>query len=210
MIANLNDGQSAERVFKALHETGKFYRAESGDALFVRTWSSGLKRISTANDFPRHVCDAVDFSVRRALPFETIRGFFLHPTRNILPVLRAVSVPELEIMILGHIRQFEHASYLELEHFLSEHNVEVAGNHEIACSNNIITWINLSDAVSTALLNLLDSKRLFESPTSLLVYLQNQKWPELPVLHSYPKEPLKTPHWLPVVLSTKNPEALHA
>lgn len=108
---------------------------------------------------------------------------------------------ELANRVVEFVRVRDWVTFIELEHEFAS-VTDVIGHTAITAREfpNIILWPRLSHSWATLLSQLIDEKRLFYHPSSLLIYMIDGGVPRMPLakrLRHYSK-----PHWFAVSLRT--------
>jgi hypothetical protein len=102
--------------------------------------------------------------------------------------------------LLDYIRKNPGTSYVTLQRVAEEAGFEVHGDMVIAHDQfpKVLFWAGMSDSFATAMLSLLESGRIKERPTALLVYLADGGMLRCPLAKKL--KAYSTPHWCPVAL----------
>lgn len=105
---------------------------------------------------------------------------------------------------LFYIRTTDYVSFAELERWLTDRGVDVAGDYAIEPLHNVIIWGGVSKQFCDIFFRLRPHLHL-EPCSSLLVYMIDGKLMRFPVARRPPRNGYKDPHWLPVTLRAKQP-----
>ena len=107
---------------------------------------------------------------------------------------------KLKERILEFVKERRHVSFVEIQDKFGR------GDTAIEIEGNVILWANLKEEVVSAIIELLNERKLYANPTSVLVYAVDGRILKLPIAKRIPKDGYKEPHWLPVVLDIEPPK----
>lgn len=103
----------------------------------------------------------------------------------------------LSEQILSRLKAYnDYVSFVELSRWFPEYFD--GGDRVIELQPNLCIWYGVTEAGAAALKELFYAKRLIFYPASLLVYLVDGAFPQLPLAKKY--RAYAKPHWLPVTL----------
>lgn len=97
--------------------------------------------------------------------------------------------------VVAYVRHQDWVSYPELTGRLSGY-METEGDFTSELRLNLVLWAGMSKAFVDLINDLLQQKRLFIHPSSLMTYLVDGGILRLPLAKS--PRPYKKPHWVPV------------
>ena len=111
--------------------------------------------------------------------------------RNRYPVL----IEEMETFILER----DHVTFVELARILEDKGVDPNGTFSISAGNdpNLIFWWGASEVFADLSFSLLKTFEI--SGSSLMIYMIDGGFPDLPMAKRPPKNGYKKPHWAPIV-----------
>ena len=102
---------------------------------------------------------------------------------------------------LSYIRTTDYVSFPELERWLADRGVNVAGDFALEPARNVILWGGVSKEFCDFFHELRPHLDLAPC-SSLLVYVVDGKLMRFPIAKRPPRNGYKEPHWLPVTLRT--------
>lgn len=110
----------------------------------------------------------------------------------------------LEQKILAKIQAGgDWCTFPEVEMFFNELGIKTGGKHIICDQGNVVYWANLSAESAELLIDLFNDKKLYRYPVEKSVYDAADAGLILPLAKDLvPCGGYKSPHWLPVMLST--------
>lgn len=110
------------------------------------------------------------------------------------------TTPPMSDAIVDFIRlQGGHVSFVEVRDFLRQRGIDTEGTFSLDYRPNTLLWLGMSEPFVDVMADLLLTKRIKATPTSLLVYLVDGGVPQLPLARRITKRGYTKPHWLPVV-----------
>ena len=110
----------------------------------------------------------------------------------------------IEQGLLNKIRSAgDWCTYMDVIRFLEELGIKTGGEHIICDQGNVVYWANLSAESAELLIALFNDKKLYRYPVEKSVYDAADAGLILPLAKDLvPCGGYKSPHWLPVMLST--------
>lgn len=78
------------------------------------------------------------------------------------------------------------------------------GDQEISYTGckNVIIWYGVTEKTARGLMGLMKDRRIVLIPTNAMLYVIDGMLPNIPIAKRVPKNGYKTPHWVPMVIST--------
>ncbi len=106
-----------------------------------------------------------------------------------------------EAEIVEYARTNDWMSFVEAARIAEKHGIETRGDWVLEPQENLIAWQGSREFIRL-MRRLIDEKKLFPHPGSVLAYMADGGMLNLPVAQRLPKGGYKNPHWGVVQLRT--------
>jgi len=101
---------------------------------------------------------------------------------------------QIEDEVVKYVTGREYVTFVELERLLKEH-IDTTGEFCMELAENVILWVNMSEAWVELMQRLLKEHRLFLHPSEPLVYFMDGGSLSMPL---WKGRKTKNPRWAPV------------
>lgn len=115
---------------------------------------------------------------------------------------------EIKGIIMNHINEQNHVTYVELERLFQEHGYNYKGTYDILSekSDHVLFWSGWNKETIELINELQEEKKIHKEPAQFITYLIDGGGMNLPLVKT--AREYKRDHWLPVVFC-RGPQEVH-